>query len=258
MTTQLPTTMTGCSPKGYLTADAAREWIAVVRDGLAATGGVGAFACMPYPLVAQTVEALAPLGALVGTQDVSAHPVGPFTGEVSAELLAGLGSTLAMVGHPERVRHVGEGPEDFAAKSEAAAAHGIVPILIVGEPERGRDPEEVIRPQLDVAFARVPSDAPVVVAYEPTWAIGAPEPAPPSHVVDVVERIRGMLAERAGESRVLYGGSAGPGTFAAIAAHGREVGRPAGIPDGVFLGRAGVDPRGFLAAVAEVREATAS
>ncbi|WP_144720791.1 triose-phosphate isomerase family protein [Agrococcus jejuensis] len=257
MTTQLPTTMTGCSPKGYLTAEAAREWIAVVRDGLAATGGEGAFACMPYPLVAQTIEALAPLGALVGTQDVSAHPVGPFTGEVSAELLAGLGSTLAMVGHPERVRHVGEGPEDFAAKSEAAAAHGIVPILIVGEPERGRDPEDIIRPQLDVAFARVPDDAPVVVAYEPTWAIGAPEPAPPSHVVDVVERIRGMLAERAGESRVLYGGSAGPGTFAAIAAHGREVGRPDGIPDGVFLGRAGVDPRGFLAAVAEVREATA-
>lgn len=255
----LPAVMIGCSPKSYFTAEAATEWIRVVAAGLQQDEkqGEGVYACVPFPLVSAVGAAFEPLGAMVGTQDVSPHPVGAYTGEVSAELLAGLGSRFAMIGHPERVKYQGETPAIFAAKSAAASAAGIIPILIVGEPTRGADPETIIRPQIDAAFADVAPDAPVLVAYEPTWAIGATEPAPPAHVIEVVEQIREMLAARPGESRVLYGGSAGPGTFAAIAAHGREVGRLSGIPDGVFLGRAGVDPHGFLATIAEVRAETA-
>lgn len=251
----LPATMVGCSPKSYLAADTAERWIAALAAGLAATPerGEGVFVCMPAALLDRAVAALEPLGVVVGTQDVSAHPSGPFTGEDSAELLAGLGSRLAMIGHPERVRHFGETPDVFAAKARAAADAGIAPVLIVGEPERGADPERVIRPQLDAAFGGLPLDAPVVVAYEPTWAIGAAEPAPPTHVVQVVARIRELLVDRSGEVRVIYGGSAGPGTYAAIAAEARAVEAPGGLPDGVFLGRAGVDAEAFLATIAEVR-----
>ncbi|TPW74860.1 triose-phosphate isomerase family protein [Schumannella soli] len=252
----LPTTLVGASPKSYLTAPAAVEWIRIVGEGLAAhpERGDGVFACLPFPIIPDAIRALGPLGVLIGSQDVSRHPVGAFTGEVSAELLSGLGSRFAMVGHPERVKYFGETPDDFGAKSRAAAEHGIAPILVVGEPERGHDPAGVIGPQLDAAFGDVSDDAPVVVAYEPTWVIGAAEPAPADHIVGVVAGIRALLAQRSGESRVLYGGSAGPGTFAAIAAEGRASGRLDGIPAGVFLGRAGVDPHGFLATIAEVRE----
>ncbi|TAJ46435.1 MAG: triosephosphate isomerase [Herbiconiux sp.] len=257
----LPTTLIGCSSKSYFTASTATEWLDIVSAGLAEMPlrGEGVFLCVPFPLVTEAIRVLKPLNALVGTQDVSSFPSGPYTGEVSAELLSGLGSRFAMVGHPERVKNNGEGPADFASKSEAAAAFGIVPILVVGEPERGADPEQVIRPQLDAAFGRVDPRCPVVVAYEPTWAIGQAEPAPGEHVVGVVARIRELLADmgRAG-TRVLYGGSAGPGTFDGIARAGRAAGNPAGVPDGVFLGRAGVDPHGFLATVTEVRAATGS
>jgi triosephosphate isomerase (TIM) len=254
----LPQTLIGCSSKSYFTASSAAEWFDVVTTGLAATPerGDGVFLCVPHPLLGDAIRALDPLGALVGTQDVSEFPAGAYTGEVSAELLAGLGSRFAMVGHPERVKNNGEGPADFAAKSEAAAAFGIVPILVVGEPTRGADPEQVIRPQLDAAFGGIDPSRPVVVAYEPTWAIGQAEPAPGEHVVGVVARIRELLADmgRPG-TRVLYGGSAGPGTFDGIAQAGHRVGNLVGIPDGVFLGRAGVDPHSFLATVAEVRAA---
>ncbi|MCG7417926.1 triose-phosphate isomerase [Microbacterium sp. ACRRU] len=251
----LPATMVGCSPKSYLTADTAERWLDALVDGLQRTPerGEGVFVCLPAALLARGVEMLAPLGVVVGTQDVSAHPVGAFTGEDNAELLAGLGARLAMIGHPERVRYFGETPEVFGAKARAAASAGIAPVLIVGEPERGADPERIIRPQLDAAFGEIAADAPVVVAYEPTWAIGAAEPAPPAHVVGVVARLRELLADRRGPVRVVYGGSAGPGTYAAIAAAGRAAGAPSGIPDGVFLGRAGVDAAGFLATIAEVR-----
>ncbi|AXH35601.1 triosephosphate isomerase [Humibacter sp. BT305] len=256
----LPATLIGCSSKSYFTADSAAAWFRIVTEGLAATseGAQDVFLCPAFPLIRDALDALRPLGGLVGAQDVSRFPTGAYTGEVSAELLAGMGARFAMIGHPERVKHLGEGPADFAVKAEAAAEAGLVPILIVGEPERGADPEQIIRPQLDVAFGGISSDAPVIVAYEPTWAIGAAEPAPGDHVVGVVAHIREMLAERRGESRVLYGGSAGPGTFDAIAAAGRESGDAAGIPDGVFLGRAGVDPLTFLATVAEVRAAVAA
>lgn len=253
----LPTTMVGCSPKSYLTADTAPRWLDAVRDGLAQTQqrGDGVFVCVPAALLTRAVDALAPLGVVVGTQDVSAYPAGAYTGEDNADLLAGFGARLAMIGHPERVRYFGETPEVFGAKARRAAASGIAPVLIVGEPERGADPERVILPQLDAAFGGVPEDAPVVVAYEPTWAIGAAEPAPPAHVVGVVARLRELMAGRGGAVRVVYGGSAGPGTFAAIAAAGRAQDRVDGIPDGVFLGRAGVDAAGFLATIAEVRAA---
>lgn len=251
----LPRPLIGCSTKSFLTTDGWLHWVQAIRNGLASRVGSAedVFACVPFPLLAETRSVLQSLGVRVGAQDVSAFSPGAYTGEVSAELLAGLGCKLVMVGHPERATHLGETGEVFAAKAGAAANAGMVPILIVGEPERGADPEPVIRPQLDVAFARVASDAPVMVAYEPTWAIGQATPAPPAHVVSVVRRIRAILAERDGESRILYGGSAGSGTFASIAARGREVGAVDGIPDGVFLGRASLDPEVFLSIVDEVR-----
>ncbi|WP_309146670.1 triose-phosphate isomerase [Curtobacterium sp. MCBD17_013] len=54
---------------------------------------------------------------------------------------------------------------------------------------------------------------PVIVAYEPVWAIGATAPAPDEHIVAVLAGIEAYLASRpelAG-SRAIYGGSAGPG-----------------------------------------------
>lgn len=93
-------------------------------------------------------------------------------------------------------------------------------------------------------------DADVILAYEPVWAIGAPAPAPASHVVGVARGIRELECVRrraATRTRVVYGGSAGPGLFAKL--------KDGGFVDGLFLGRFAHDPAQFVGTIREVAEA---
>lgn len=76
--------------------------------------------------------------------------------------------------------------------------------------------------------------APVVVAYEPRWAIGASRPAGPEHIRAVCAGLTDALAGTAElrRSRVIYGGSAGPGLPTELD----------GAVTGLFLGRFAHDP----------------
>ncbi len=249
---ELPRVLIGASTKAYLGLAASAEWARVVTDGLPALGGgSGAYLCMPSPLLAVIGPALVESGMLIGAQDVSRFEPGAHTGEVTADLLADLGATMVMIGHPERARDQFEDLDQCRGKALAAARNGIVPVLIAGEPTRGADPEVAIAPQLDTILADVPADFPVIVAYEPSWAIGQPEPAPGDHIATTTAAIRQLLADRGRTSaRIVYGGSAAVGTFTSIVEAATD---PSGRPDGVFLGRSGLDPLTFLETVREVR-----
>lgn len=253
---QLPETMVGHSSKAYASLAESIAWVEQVTGTLAGTeqASAGVFLCSPAPVVPFVARTLNEAGALVGCQDVSRFGLGPFTGETPAQVLAETGSQLVMVGHPERAALLGEQLSDVRAKCEAAAAAGLVPILIVGEPQRDGAARQVVDVQLAEAFADVPPGSPIAVAYEPTWAIGQPEPAPADYVVDVVSHIRDQLADRGPNVRILYGGSAGPGTFTALVRAAAD--RGVRGPDGVFLGRFGLDAAQFLETVAEVRAAS--
>ena len=218
----LPRTMVGCSSKSYFTVEQARAWGPQVVAGVSggADGTEGLFVCPSFPLVPALLETFGAAGGLVGAQDVSPYPSGAYTGEVSAEVLAQLGVRLVMAGHPERRRLFGETDDVIRAKVAAIAAAGMAPIL--------------------------------VVAYEPAWAIGRPQPAPPEHVAASTLAVRKLVEGRAADPRVIYGGSAQPGTFRAIRA---AASTDAAVPDGVFMARFGIDPQDFLTVVAEVRGA---
>src|SRR6478752_8386892 len=117
-----------------------------------------------------------------GSQDISAHDSGAYTGEVSGPMLAKLKCTYAAIGHSERRQYHGEDEEIVNAKVKAAYRSGITPILCVGEPLEVRKAGTHVAytlAQLDGALDGVPaSDAEsVVVAYEPVWAIGTGEVA---------------------------------------------------------------------------------
>jgi triosephosphate isomerase len=108
-----------------------------------------------------------------------------------------------------------------------------------------------VQAQVDAWLPDVAAGAEVVVAYEPAWAIGRPQPAPPEHVARATSAIRALLRGRLDDPRVIYGGSAQPGTFSGIAqAAGTTT---AAVPDGVFMARFGLEPRDFLTVVREVR-----
>jgi triosephosphate isomerase (TIM) len=250
----LPTTLVGCSSKSYFTAAQARDWGPAVLDGVRDAGGPeGLFICPSFPLIPALLEGFGAAGGLVGAQDVSPHPAGPYTGEVSAAVLAELGVRMVMVGHPERRRNNGEGDGDIRAKVNAAAGAGMAPVVVVGEDRQGDPAEEVVAGQVEAWLADVPASAEVVVAYEPSWAIGQPQPAPPEHVARSTRAIRELLADRFDDPRVIYGGSAQPGTFAAIA--DAAGGDAAALPDGIFMARFGLSPADFLTVTREVRQA---
>ena len=126
----------------------------------------------------------------------------------------------------------------------------MVPLVCVGEVTRettsasagvGRAVEEC-RVQVESVLKAVPDECEVIFAYEPVWAIGAKEPADADHVVNVTGELRRMAAGRKGLTRILYGGSAGPGTFGKI---------KDGV-DGLFLGRFAHDIHNLKKVIEEV------
>ena len=258
----LPPVLIGASSKAYLGLAELTRWVQVVTAGLGELGGgegVAApravpYLCMPAALLGPLGSTLTAAGMLVGAQDVSRFDPGAHTGETTAALLAELGASMAMIGHPERARDQHETLDECRGKALAAARNGIVPILIAGEPTRGADPETAIGPQLDVILADVTADFPVIVAYEPSWAIGQAEPAPAEHIAATTGAIRELLHARGRHNvRIVYGGSAVVGTFTGIVEAANDA---AQRPDGIFLGRGGLAPENFLATIEEVRAVT--
>lgn len=201
-----------------------------------ASVAVRLFAMPQFPTIPAAAGIAGPAGIAVGAQDIAEHDEGPWTGEVSGPVLAEVGATMVEVGHAERRAHFGGTETVVAAKTLAALRNGLAPVLCVGETERDTPQRaaDVVRAQVDSALtpARAAGIAgPLVAAYEPVWAIGAPEPAPPAHVREVGSALRAHVAD-APDARVIYGGSAGPGLLPRIAE---------GV-DGMFLGRFAHDP----------------
>lgn len=246
----------GVSLKAYFSRSQAREWFAQVAERVGAhesvrSGDVEVFVAPSYLHVEDALRAFEGTPVHVAAQDVSAYGRGAYTGEVSALDLAESGVRFAEIGHAERRRLFNETDAVVAAKTSAALAEGIVPVLCLGETVAdgvASAVEDVIS-QLGGALRNAPAGR-VVVAYEPVWAIGAAEPAPVEHITAVTREIRTRLADdpkRAGSS-VIYGGSAGPGLLTVL---GRNA-------DGVFLGRFAHDPAAFAAVLDEAAAAAVS
>jgi triosephosphate isomerase len=183
-----------------------------------------------------------------GSQDISQHDSGAYTGEISGPMLSKLKCTFAVIGHSERRQYHGENEEIVNAKVKAAYRSGITPILCIGEPldiRKAGTHVEYTLAQLDGALDGVPaSDAEtVVVAYEPVWAIGTGEVATPEDAQEVCGAIRARLAELydgelAGKVRILYGGSVKSSSAAGLMA------KP--DVDGGLIGGASLDAEEFV------------
>ena len=245
----MPRVVVGVSLKMYFGHRKALDWFArvaeLVRGHDAVTSGaVDLFVIPTYPQLIPAVAAFAGTPVRIGAQDVATEDAGAFTGEVSAVELAEIGVTLAEIGHAERRRLFGETDAVTAAKAAASLRNGLMPVLCIGESEHldAADAATATVAQLSADLVGSPA-GPVIVAYEPVWAIGAPVPAPADYISTVTLALRAALASdstRTG-SAVIYGGSAGPGLLTEL---GDTV-------DGLFLGRFAHDPDALLAVLDE-------
>lgn len=245
----MPQVTVGVSLKAYFGQERARAWFADVAARVrahpaVAEGAVQFFVIPTYLQIPAALTAFAGTPVRVGAQDVSEFDPGPFTGEITAAELAEVGVTVAEIGHAERRRLFSETDDTAAAKAAASLRHGITPVLCVGEEERldAAPAADATVARLRASLAGAPVGA-VIVAYEPVWAIGAPEPAPVVHIAAVTTALSAALSAdpaRAG-SAVIYGGSAGPGLLTDL---GDSV-------DGLFLGRFAHDPDSLIAVLDE-------
>jgi len=152
----------------------------------------------------------------LGAQNLHPEASGPFTGEMSGEMLKDLGAAWVLVGHSERRQFAGEDNQLVAAKFVAALRADLKPILCVGETAAEREAgsaAEVVVGQLEAVLelAGIAGLAQGGVAYEPVWAIGTGKTATPALAQEMHGLIRGGLAKASSQVAatipVLYGGS---------------------------------------------------
>lgn len=187
----------------------------------------------------------------LGAQDVSAHDEGAYTGEVSAAMLADLGARYVIVGHSERRTYHNEDDALVNAKAARALAHGLVPIVCVGEKQEERDSgraDDVVLRQLRLSLEnlQVADAGALVVAYEPVWAIGTGRTATAADAAAMGSAIRRELEHLyptvGAQIRILYGGSMKPGNAAELLAQENV--------DGGLIGGASLDLNDYLAIAA--------
>ena len=171
------------------------------------------------PFTALTVlgEALKDSPIRLGAQDLFWEEKGAFTGEVSASQLKDAGCWSVLIGHSERRRIFADTDAWVRRKLEAALKAGLIPVVCVGETLEERESQrtwKVLETQIKGGLEGfAPSAlAPLVVAYEPVWAIGTGRTATPAQAQEAHLFIRKQAAALYGPAfasglRILYGGS---------------------------------------------------
>ena len=201
--------MYGSLPENQALLDTVAAAVAGLRRAICAV-------CVPFPYLAQTQAALAGSKVAWGAQNVSQHPKGAFTGEVSAGMLREFGCRYVIVGHSERRQWFGEDDRTVVLKAKAVLAAGMVPIICVGETLAERESgvtEKVVGRQIAAVLDELGSETlkGAILAYEPVWAIGTGRTASPEQAQSVHACIRDLLAKRDGSlgdlAPILYGGS---------------------------------------------------
>jgi len=183
----------------------------------------------------------------IGVQNIHWESAGAFTGEISAPMAVQAGARMTLVGHSERRQLFGDSDETVVARTVAALAAGLTPIVCVGETldqRRAGELEAVLGRQLDAvigALAEGSANAPLL-AYEPVWAIGTGVNATPDDAAAAHGFLRNRLRDRAGDAiadaiPILYGGSVKPANASDLLA--------APDVDGLLVGGASLEAESF-------------
>lgn len=213
--------------KANLTTQEVDHWLARAIPHLKSVTRVEVVICPSYLGVLQVKAALKGTDLQVGSQNVSQFPHGKYTGEVPVELLSGL-VRFGIVGHSERRKYFEETNQIIAEKVKKLAEYHIKPIVCV---ENIKDVEELS----DLIKTRD-----LVIAYEPTFAIGSGTPDTPEHAGKMAQKIKLNFGEGV---KVIYGGSATADNIEGFL-------RQTGI-EGSLVGTDSLNPEDFVALVSQ-------
>ena len=184
--------------------------------------------CPSFPVLAAVRDTVAGTEIQTGARNCHAADQGAYTGEVSCTILKELVSHV-IIGHSERRTLFGETDRDVNQKVTSALAHGLVPIICVGEDEiqnAEKETRAVVTRQVTTALNGLSCEeaSRVILAYEPVWAIGTGKAASDRYAGEVCGDLMRLLladlynAELAVTVPILYGGSTNPSNIEAFMA----------------------------------------
>lgn len=233
--------------KMYKTTAEAKALVSALIEALKDEERVEVVVCPPFTALAAVGPLLAGTRIGLGAQDVHWEKEGAFTGAVSAPMLVDLGCRYVIIGHSERREYFAETDETVNRKTKTALAHGLIPIVCVGESLAQREAgltNSFVTGQVRAGLAGLGEKArEIVIAYEPIWAIGTGRSATGKDAAEVIGLIRATLAEMYGREtaeaiRILYGGSVKPENI-------KEFMTAPGI-DGALVGGASLKAESFV------------
>lgn len=173
--------------------------------------------CPPYLYLAEMTKMFEAKNINVGSQNISEHSEGAYTGEISASMLKSINVKYCIIGHSERRKYFNETNEQLAKKIDIALKNDLIPIFCCGETfdERQADKQfAVVDEQLKESLFHLPANMiqKCVIAYEPVWAIGTGLTASSSQAQEMHAFIRDLITNKynfktSSEIRILYGGS---------------------------------------------------
>ena len=184
-------------------------------------------------------------GFYVGSQNVSEHEEGAYTGEISVRSLIETNVDFCIVGHSERRQIFKEKDQDINLKSQRLVANNVIPIICIGETLEQKEKgitNTVLEEQLMNSIPSSSTFENTIIAYEPVWAIGSGKTASLDDIADVHAYIRNTLNKILGVKKntikILYGGSVNDLNAASILE----------IPDvnGALVGGASLNAKKFI------------
>ncbi len=214
--------------------------------------------CPPYTALQLAAEVLKDTRIKIGAQDLYWEDSGAFTGEVSAPMLKSAGCSYVIIGHSERRQYFNETNETVRQRLLTALRASLSPIVCVGETLTEREAgvfKEVVREQISEGLREMSGAdlEPVIIAYEPVWAIGTGKTATPGQAQEMHSYIREILSETFGSSTsentlILYGGSVKPGNTADLLSQDDI--------DGALVGGASLDADSFAGIISAAERIT--
>lgn len=216
--------------KANKTIQETTEWVSQAKLELESIKDVEVVICPSFTSIPTLNQLLAGSSIKIGAQNVSDHPSGAFTGEVSAELLSGLAS-YCIVGHSERRRLYNEKESDSSEKINRLLEFKITPILCVSDISQ-------MNQYLDVSPTFQENSDKIIFVYEPPSAIsggGNYRPETPEEADQNAKKIGEKLGKKVA---TLYGGSVSETTVASFLAKENI--------NGVLVGKASLEPKSFI------------
>jgi triosephosphate isomerase len=247
--------------KMFKTIAEARKFVREFAPMVSNVNDVDIVLCPPFTALAAVGDAVKGSNVRLGAQDIFWKEQGAYTGEISPLMLKDVGCDYVIVGHSERRGRFGKAEFDadlltvfgdndatVNTKAQAALAHGLTPILCVGETiaeRRAGDTDAVVRGQVKAALNGL-NQQNIVFAYEPVWAIGTGEVCGASEANRVIALIRTTIGEVLGGDaaaaiRIQYGGSVKPDNIAELIGQSDI--------DGALVGGASLEAKSFAAIV---------